>query len=288
MFTKFHSVSFIASTVTGLEVEQNELHINTTGESFTVRFKTKEEALSGLEELTEILNGKKKEEPKDESAWDIKDTLKFGIDRFNETFGNIKSAATDKVQEAVISQILGTTGKAVSDIMDRKDELMSRAAVLLSTLEAALDNTTEEKPMATRNKPVDESTEKTSCFKDVVTRATSILDTDGIFTSLSTDSGAITRDTKKITTEQFKEIFATESEPLIGDMSERQLREFIGEFVDNALANDRVQQLFQNIKDNFGTNEAEEVIEGYKKLILTIALQNTEMTLSDVISRYFS
>lgn len=288
MFTKFHSVSFIASTVTGLEVEQNELHINTTGESFTVRFKTKEEALSGLEELTEILNGKKKEEPKDESAWDIKDTLKFGIDRFNETFGNIKSAATDKVQEAVISQILGTTGKAVSDIMDRKDELMSRAAVLLSTLETALDNTTEEKPMATRNKPVDESTEKTSCFKDVVTRATSILDTDGIFTSLSTDSGAITRDTKKITTEQFKEIFGTESEPLIGDMSERQLREFIGEFVDNALANDRVQQLFQNIKDNFGTNEAEEAIEGYKKLILTIALQNTEMTLSDVISRYFS
>lgn len=292
MFTTFHNVSFIASTVTGLEVEMNILHILTTGQGYEVRFKSGEEAQQGLKELTDILNGTVKtaqEAPKSSKADELKNIINGGFDRLQSTLENVKATATDKVQEAIMAQVLGGAGKTVSDLMDRKDDLVQRAADMLSTLEKLLDTEEvkeEPKPMATRNEP-----KATKGTEEAVQRATSIIDTDGIFT----DSTPIVNvqvtaaiDPKKITADEFKQIFGTPAEPLIGDMSERQLREFIAEFVDGALSNERVQQLFQNIKDNFGVDEAEGAIEGYKNLILTICLQNTEMTLSEIISKYFS
>ena len=295
MFTKFHNVSFIASTVTGLELEMNTIHILTTGQSYEVRFKTNEEAQAGLSELTDILNAASgqgstnsaQEAQGASKVNDLKDILNSGLNRLQGILESAKSTATDKVQEAVMAQVLGTAGKTVSDLMDYKEALVTRATDLLSTLEKALEP--EEKPMATRNEPKSEPTKKTECFKDEVATATSILDVDSIFTSSAKDldvSAVITP--KKMSADHFKSIFGTPEEPLIGDLSERQLREFIGEFVDGALANERVQHLFQNIKDNFGADEAEGAIDGYKNLILTICLQNTEMTLSEVISRYFN
>lgn len=295
MFTKFHNVSFIASTVTGLEMEANVIHILTTGQSYEVRFATKSEAEAGLTELTDILNGTVKtaqEAPKASKADELKNIITNGFDRLQGVLEGAKTTATDKVQEAILAQVLGGAGKTVSDLMDRKDDLVQRATDMLSSLEKLLDNEEvkeEPKPMATRNEPKAETPVKGT--EEAVKRATSILDTDGIFTDTTPVVNVqvtATVDPKKITAEEFKQIFGTPAEPLIGDMSERQVREFIAEFVDGALANERVQQLFQNIKDNFGVDEAEGAIDGYKNLILTICLQNTEMTLSEIISRYFS
>lgn len=292
MFTTFHNVSFIASTVTGLEVEMNILHILTTGQGYEVRFKTEEEAQQGLKELTDILNGTAQtaqEAPKASKTDELKNIIAGGFDRLQSTLENAKTTASDKVQEAIMAQILGGAGKTVSDLINRKDDLVQRAADMLSTLEKLLDTEEvkeEPKPMATRNEP-----KAAKGSEEAVQRATSIIDTDGIFT----DSTQIVNvqvtavaDPKTITAGVFKQIFGTPAEPVIGDMSERQVREFISEFVDGALSNERVQQLFQNIKDNFGADEAEGAIDGYKNLILTICLQNTEMTLSEIISKYFS
>lgn len=295
MFTTFHNVSFIASTVTGLEVEMNTLHILTTGQGYEVRFKSGEEAQEGLKELTDILNGTTKtaqEAPKASKTDELKATIASGFDRLQSVLEGAKTTATDKVQEAILAQVLGGAGKTVSDLLERKDDLVQRATDILSTLEKLLDKeeTKEQRPMATRNKP--EAATPAKGTEEAVKRATSIIDTDGIFTDNTAPSFdaqvTATVDAKKITADQFKQIFGTPAEPVIGDMSERQVREFIAEFVDGALANERVQQLFQNIKDNFGADEAEGAIDGYKNLILTICLQNTEMTLSEIISRYFS
>lgn len=303
MFTKFHNVSFIASTVTGLELENNIIHILTTGQGYEVRFATKSEAEAGLVELTDLLNAvaagttkTAQEAPKSSKVDDLKATITSGFDRLQSVLEGAKTAATDKVQEAIMAQVLGTAGKTVSDLMDRKDDLLQRAADMLSSLETLLDTEEvkeEPKPMATRNEPKAKAAPASKGTEEAVKRATSILDTDGIFSGAKempefTAEVKATRDTKKITAEEFKQIFGSEAEPVIGDMSERQVREFIAEFVDGALANERVQQLFQNIKDNFGVDEAEGAIDGYKNLILTICLQNTEMTLSQIIARYFS
>lgn len=303
MFTKFHNVSFIASTVTGLELENNIIHILTTGQGYEVRFATKSEAEAGLVELTDLLNAAvsnttktAQEAPKASKADELKATITSGFDRLQSVLEGAKTTTTDKVQEAIMAQVLGTAGKTVSDLMNRKDDLLQRAADMLSSLETLLDTEEvkdEPKPMATRNKPAPEEKVTSKGAAEAVKRATSILDTDGIFSGAKempefTAEVKATRDTKKITAEEFKQIFGTEAEPVIGDMSERQVREFIAEFVDGALANERVQQLFQNIKDNFGEDEAEGAIDGYKNLILTICLQNTEMTLSQIIARYFS
>lgn len=296
MFTKFHNVSFIASTVTGLEIEGTTIHILTTGQSYEARFKTKAEAEAGLSELTDILNGMSnnpQEAPKPSKKDELKTAITLGFDRLQSTLEAAKTSATNKVQEAVMAQVFGTGGQVVADILGRKDDLVARATDMLSKLETLLDAKEDVKkepaPMATRNEP--KVAVKGS--NEAVKRATSILDADGIFSSdkespeLSTGAKS-TSDSKKITAAEFKKIFGTNAEPCVGDFSERQLREFIGVFVDGALANDRVQQLFQNIKDNFGVDEAEGAIEGYKALILTISLQNIDMTLSEIISRYFS
>lgn len=308
MFTKFHNVSFIASTVTGLELEQNVIHILTTGQGYEVRFTTKKEAENGLQELTDLLNAEltgtsktTQEDPKAFNADDLKDTIAAGWDRILNVSGRAKTT-TDKVQEALMAQVFGSVGKTVSDLFDRKDDLVKRATDMLSSLESLLDTeevAEEPKPMATRNEPKAKPTPTAQTAtpakntEEAVHRATSILDTDGIFSGAKgmSESNADVkagRDIKKITTEEFKKIFGTPAEPVIGDMSERQVREFISEFVDSSLANERVQQLFQNIKENFGADEAEGAIDGYKKLILTICLQNTEITLSEIISRYFN
>lgn len=306
MFTKFHNVSFIASTVTGLELEQNVIHILTTGQGYEVRFASKTEAETGLQELTDLLNSAAagtsnttQEAPKAFNVDDLKDTIAAGWDRIQNVSGRAKTTTTDKVQEALMAQVFGSVGKTVSELLDRKDDLVKRATDMLSSLESLLDTeeevNEEPKPMATRNEPKakpEQPAQPAKNTEEAVPRATSILDTDGIFSGakempvVNADVKAV-RDIKKITADEFKQIFGTPAEPVIGDMSERQVREFISEFVDSSLANDRVQQLFQNIKENFGADEAEGAIDGYKKLILTICLQNTEITLSEIISRYF-
>lgn len=296
MFTKFHNVSFKTDTVTGLEIDQkNTLYITTTGETFAVPFQTRDEAVDGLQELTDILNGTttKQDEPQASKVDDLKNTVAFGFDRLQSILGDIKESASSKAQEALMAQVLGTAGKTVSDLMERKDDLVQRAADMLSTLESLLDKeeTPAPRPMATRNKPVDVEI-KTGEASDAVKRAKSIIDTDGIFASIAEQFDDVrlsaTVEPKKLTVEQFKQVFGTPDEPLIGDMSERQLRDVISEFVDNAMDNERVQTLFATIRQNFSDEEADNAIEGYKNLMLTIALQNVESTLSDVISKFFN
>lgn len=303
MFTKFHNVSFDATTVTGLELENRILHILTTGQSYEVRFTSNASAEAGLTELTNILNSLElsssvvkttQEAPETTKTQELKDTLLNGLSRLQGFASSLKSTATDKVQETVKAKIVGAIHNKVIDLQITKDELMQRAQDLLESLEAAIEHADEEpKPMATRNEPktksdVEHPAKGTS---EAVERATQILGFDNIFGSTDAAKPVVhvtgTTPAKNLTAEEFKEIFGTPAEPLIGDLSERQLREFIGEFVDNALENERVQQLFQNIKDNFGADEAAGAIDGYKNLILSISLTNSEMKLSDVIARFF-
>lgn len=312
MFTTYRNISFIAKNVTGLEVDGKETIILSTDGSFTVNYKSNQEALDDLPNLTAVINaatGTGSTEnnahtaSSDSKVDSVQDTITSAFSRLRDLVGDVKSTANDKIQEAaqeaLLKKAFGTSGTVISDLLNGKDELLGRAQRLLESLDASLNPETEKKPMATRNEPAKpeptqaepvkaepakaEPAKPNTCFKDVAFG----LDTSDIFASVSSSAQQI-RDAKKLTVDEFSAVFGTPNEPVIGDLSERQLREFIGEFIAGALENERVQQLFQNIKDQFGEDEAEGAIEGYKNLVLTICLQNVEMTLSEIIQNYFS
>lgn len=312
MFTTYRNVSFIAKNVTGLEVDDKETIILSTDGSFAVNYKSNQEALDDLPNLTAVINAATGNGSTENNAHtasgeskvdSVQDTITSAFSRLRDLVGDVKSTANDKIQEAaqeaLLKKVFGTSGTVFSDLLNGKDELLSRAQRLLESLDASLNPEPEQKPMAARNEPAKpeptqaepvkaepakaEPTKPNTCFKDVAFG----LDTSDIFSSVSSSAQQI-RDAKKLTVDEFSAVFGTPNEPVIGDLSERQLREFIGEFIAGALENERVQQLFQNIKDQFGEDEAEGAIEGYKNLVLTICLQNVEMTLSEIIKNYFS
>ncbi|QCW18577.1 hypothetical protein SEPL_494 [Salmonella phage SE_PL] len=286
MFTKFHNVSFITSTVTGLEVEGNHLVIHTTGSSYEVPFKSGAEAKSGLDELTDILNNKnintnKKEETASKTD-DILNLAQEAVESLQGVLGTLRSAATSKVADVAVQKVLDRIDGRLSSVLDAKDDLIAKAKSIFEHAEP------ENKPKA-QPKTKEKSVVKEPKNSDVPVGDNIFGDIlNDIFTGTSCVDVSHEHGAKKITVDEFKQVFGTESEPLIGDLTDKQLREFISEFVDGALENERVQVLFNNIKEQFGVEEAEKAIEGYKKLIHTFCNQNVEMTLSQVIARYFS
>lgn len=286
MFTKFHNVSFITNTVTGLEVEGKTLVIHTVNSTYEVPFQTGTDAQVALEELTDILNNKTTSSKKEDKATKTDDILNLAqdaVESLQGVLGTLRTVATAKVADCAVQSVLDRIDGRLSSILDAKDDIIAKAKTIFENAEP--ENKPQSQPKA-KAKQVQEETknedvQSENFFGDIL---------NDIFTGTSCVNVKVDDEhgAKKISVEEFKQVFGTEFEPLIGDLTDKQLREFISEFVDGALENERVQALFNNIKEQFGTEEAESAIEGYKKLIYTFCNQNVEMTLSQVIARYFS
>lgn len=78
----------------------------------------------------------------------------------------------------------------------------------------------------------------------------------------------------------------SEDEPLIGDMTSPELKALIEEFVDGAMTNPKTQQVFGNIYEIFGKEEAGLAVENLKKIIYEMAVNNPHVKLSDVLKRF--
>lgn len=281
MFTKFHSVSFIASTVTGLEIDGKELVIRTTGDSFVVPFSSASAAKDGLAELTDILNTKTPVGDAQPSKTDsVLNAAQDAVQSLQGVLGTLRANATAKVQDIAVQAVLDRIDRKLEKAFDAKDDLLSMARGIFEKAQP------ENKPTKVQDEPV--VYEKTETPRKDVKDFSSVLDSiftgiNGIVNDVDTEHGA-----KKLSVDEFKQLFGTDQEPLIGDLTDKQLKEFISEFVDGALQNERVQSLFNTIKEQFGKDEAESAIDGYKNLIYTFSVQNVEMTLSQIIARYFN
>lgn len=78
----------------------------------------------------------------------------------------------------------------------------------------------------------------------------------------------------------------SEDEPLIGDLTSPELKALIDEFVDGAMTNPKTQQVFGNIYEIFGKEEAGLAVENLKKIIYEMAVSNPHVKLSDVLKRF--
>ena len=78
----------------------------------------------------------------------------------------------------------------------------------------------------------------------------------------------------------------SEDEPLIGDLTSPELKDLIAEFVDGAMANPKTQEVFGNIYEIFGKEEAGLAVENLKKIIYEMAVNNPHAKLSDVLKRF--
>lgn len=78
----------------------------------------------------------------------------------------------------------------------------------------------------------------------------------------------------------------SEDEPLIGDMTSPELKALIEEFVDGAMTNPKTQEVFGNIYEIFGKEEAGLAVENLKKIIYEMAVNNPHVKLSDVLKRF--
>lgn len=285
MFTNFHNVSFISSDVSGLEVEGKSLFIQTfNNKSFEVKFNTPEDAHNGLRELTVILNGGNTKPSSVESKADeVLQSAKSVFDSLQGSFGTLRDKLTSKVTDIALEAMI--KGSPVSELFSRKDELINAAHELSKMFTHSSTDTEATPPVAEPSKPdtkPEPVREVQPCFNDVL---------DSIFTAgpaAKKTQVNVTKVAKKLSSEEFKQVFGTPDEPLVGDFLDPQLKEFIADFVDGALANERVQSLFSSIKEQFGEAEAEAAIESYKTLIYTFCVQNTEMTLSGIIQQFFS
>jgi|AGFT01.1.fsa_nt_gi hypothetical protein len=288
MFTKFHSVSFIASTVKGLEVDGKELVIRTTGDSFVVPFSSASAAKDGLAELTDILNSKAPVGDTQSTKTDsVLNAAQEAVQSLQGVLGTLRATATNKVQDLAVQAVLDRIDSKLEKAFDAKDDLFAMARSIFEKAQP------ENKPTKVQDDPVVYEKKETPKPENKTKDFASVL--DGIFTGVSSiventvnvkvdaEHGA-----KKLSVEEFKQLFGTALEPRIGDLTDKQLKEFISEFVDGALQNERVQSLFETIKAQFGKDEAESAIDGYKNLIYTFSVQNVEMTLSEIIARYFN
>ena len=284
MFTNFHNVSFIRSEVIGLEVEGTTLLIETSKKTFEVSFASEEEAKAGLQELTSVLNGST-DSTKKPSASKTDKVLQDTI----QSLQSLRDKATKHIADAAFDTIIkGRT----SDI---KDDLLSFAQNLPNILDMfntpkdEVEEPVKPTPKAMKPKAEVEETVKpnqqavkpTTCFNDILS---------GIFTAPTetVDIKVTSGLPKTMTLDEFKLVFGTDKEPVIGDLRHDQIKEFVSDFVDGVLENERVQTLFSSIKKQFSEEDALKAVEGYKDLIYTVSIQNIEMTLSAIIQNFFS
>lgn len=284
MFTKFHNVSFDTNDVAGIEVDGNTLYIemHTRGKVYELEFENSDLANSAQEELTNVLNGiQPKEKTTDSRTESVLRTAKETVESLQSVVDSLRNKAANKVTEVAIDSFL--KGK-LGSLGDIKGDIFSVAKDLSKMFETVVQDETPapapKQKTARSEQPKTETKQPTTCFSD-------LLKSD-IFTSNSVFVKVLQPEAKTLTVEQFKLLFGTPDEPVIGDLSNTQLKELISSFVDDALENDRVKSLFQSIRKQFSPEEADAAVQGYKELILTFSLQNIEMTLSEVLEKFFS
>lgn len=326
MFTKFHTVGFETNDVAGVEVDGTDLYIemHSRGKVYHLSFETPAQAEAAQAELINILNGDATpSKPTSAKTDEVLKVAKDTVESLQGVIDSLRTKATNKVAEVAIQSFIKDRSKKIKDDLSSRasefpdvlellksateDKSLKDFISLITDLpdslgmfgdssevkdpvhkkapEAPVHKKAPESSEAER-KPNDKPSKPTSCFTDILSGGIFTAPTPSATVNVTvTDSPVEARD---LTLDQFKLVFGTVAEPLIGDLRQEQLKVFISNFIDDALTNERVQTLFASIKKQFSPEQADKAVEGYKNLILSVCLDNTEITLSEVISRFFS
>lgn len=186
-----------------------------------------------------------------------------------------QAASTVKAKAEELSQkledVLGTVTAAV---VEKKEELDEELKTVILDMQRGFAATATE---VSDEPPEDEGTKaKGTGWSRNMTSKKSIFNGD-IF------SGAVPED-------QEEDIrpgsVGSEDEPLISDLTALELKYLIDEFVDGAMTNPKTQQVFGNIYEIFGKEEAGLAVENLKKIIYEMAVNNPNDKLSDVLKRF--
>lgn len=293
MLINFKNVVFVAHDFTGAIADGKTLYIYVGPKTFDIDFKTSKEAEEARLELytvlsTEFANMKAtqgiqkpnelefladlfsaaKTAVKDEGMSKVISSVEGLTDKLNGLLGSAKSKAKKAVVDTVVN-------KATHSFEQRLDALAKELTNAIESIGIFDDSAPSEK--STKNKSETKPEPKVQTKK----RRTFTPDVFGstpVQTPNETDNRVLP---------PFPEVAGTPDEPLIGDMTQAELEDYIDQFMQDVLSNERVQDMFQSILSNFDAEKASEALSGYKKVVLTIALQNPELTLTQVIQNYF-
>lgn len=286
MIINFRNINFNLNDFNGSVVEGKVLYVYVGKHTFDLTFKTTAEAKEANDELAELLKsagGKSSTETK-------KDSLNILFDRFKEkveekvssvdtlattlsfAVGSLASLAKNKAKDAALNKLQSTIEKRVESVINDLGSVLDGIVSTVKSEEAPVDNPKAKEPV----KAADQKRHK-------------VFTPDVFGAKASTESKPVNSKhvDVEVETPLFRDIAGTEDEPLIGDLTEEQLEQYIDEFMQDVLGNERVQDMFKSILGNFDADTAANALDGFKKVVLSIALQNEEKTLSSVLKDYF-
>lgn len=297
MLINFKNVVFVAQDFKGAITDGKTLYIYVGPKTFDIDFKTSKEAEEARLELytvlsTEFANMKAtqgiqseksneleflsdlfsaaKTAVKDDGLSKVISSVEGLTDKLNGFLGSAKSKAKKAVVETVVN-------KAANSFEQRMDALSKELSDAIESIGIFDVSASSDKATKTKSEPETKPEPKVQTKK----RRTFTPDVFGS-TPVQTPNE---KDNRVLP--PFPEVAGTPDEPLIGDMTQAELEDYIDQFMQDVLSNERVQDMFQSILSNFDAEKASEALSGYKKVVLTIALQNPELTLTQVIQNYF-
>lgn len=283
MIITFKNVTFLPYDFSGAVVEGKTLYIYSGSKTFDIEFKTSAEAREALAELNELLKSALGTSPGEAASPEaqieqvltkITDSIDTVTSTVTATLSGLFATATATAKKAAVDAVVN---KAKGSIEERVETILGDLSSALASL-GIVDDEETAKPKAKepnrepQSKPQPEIIKKRRSFDADVFGATAVE------TPNETDQRELPL---------FTDVAGTPDEPLIGDLTHSELEDYIEQFMQDVMSNERVQSMFQSILSNFDAEKAADALSGYKKVVLTIALQNPEQTLTQVIQNYF-
>lgn len=274
----FKNVSFKKDLYSHSYVNDDTLVIQlSNGSSLPISFECSSDAKDALLELSSVLNGESSNKSKPTDGLDclinkilcgksseIVDILKNCTDKITETVSSAKAKTEDKLYEEAFKVVGAAAESKLNSMINNLDQVLSH----MFTKEYETENTVQ--PEAPKSE--DEKSKMKAAFNGSKKKLGLSEDVFGYgdISPLCEDESCDTHDNQ-----------------LIGDMFDRQLRSEISAFVDSVVNTERAQEMFYSIKKNFGEEESAAAIESFKNLIYTVAVQNQDKTLEEVIRKFF-
>lgn len=276
----FKSVSFNKAAYSYSYVEGRVLNIVVDGVPLSVHFQSNAEAIDGLKELTDLLNGERatnqdtvKTNPLDDLVNKMKSGKVLNIlnecnEKLNGVLERTKDTVSDKVSDAayrhITSAIEERARQLFTDVEDRLKDLKDNLPDIDDVLNQAFS--TEEQPKQEQEQPKPKPTVKTKRSFGTV---------EDVFGFEVTSS------------KEVKKEAVDTSEVLIGDMRPSELRAAIDVFVNDITSTERAQSMFNSIISNFDKETADEAMQAFKELIYNVAIQHEDKTLEQVLRENF-
>lgn len=267
----FKSISFNKADYSYAFVDGRTLNIVLNGVEVPVLFASNEEAIEGVKELNDKLNGISTKKPVEKSDLDVLvDKIKSGelltiLDSCNEKLREVVGDVRQTVQDRLLDQ-------AFKEVTKKTEE---RVDGMIKDIDAVLSHMFT-KPFETKTDTPDEDVkEPTERVKPTI-----ITKVKRSFGSLDDVFGF---DNVRVSTDEKQEV----ADMLIGDMTTGQLKTEIDTFVTELLSSERAESMFTSINENFGKEATEQAVQAFKDLIYTVAISNPEKTLEEVLRQNF-